>query len=143
MAGQAEARGGDVMVVSFKVPFVKGKQRPRFFNGHVYTPRSTQEAEEAIRRAFLAAGGIKAPKGVTVCVHITTMRPLPKTTPKSVESAPDLGRPDIDNISKLVLDALNGTAYVDDSQVTELVVGKCDRFRGVEPATWVYVSWEA
>ena len=33
-------------------------------------------------------------------------------------------KPDCDNIAKIVLDALNGLAYDDDSQVTELEVHK-------------------
>ena len=33
-------------------------------------------------------------------------------------------KPDCDNIAKAVLDALNGLAYKDDSQVTELTVRK-------------------
>ena len=33
-------------------------------------------------------------------------------------------KPDCDNIAKVILDALNGIAYHDDSQVVELVVHK-------------------
>ena len=37
------------------------------------------------------------------------------------EIAPE-NKPDCDNIAKAILDALNGVAYKDDSQVAELVV---------------------
>lgn len=132
------------MTVMFEVPFVKGKERPRFSRSgkHVYTPSKTAKAEREIRKAFIAAGGVKAPKGVEVAVHITTVRPLPKSRPKRIESEPDICRPDVDNISKAVLDALNGVAWEDDAQVTELVVGKCERMRGVTEQTVVWINWE-
>ena len=132
------------MTIMFEVPFVKGKERPRFSRSgkHVYTPSKTIKAEREIRKAYIAAGGVKAPKGVEVAVHITTVRPLPKSRPKRIESEPDICRPDVDNISKAVLDALNGVAWEDDSQVTELVVGKCERMRGVTEQTVVWINWE-
>lgn len=132
------------MTIMFEVPFVKGKERPRFSRSgkHVYTPSKTIKAEREIRKAFIAAGGVKAPKGVEVAVHITTVRPLPKSRPKRIESEPDICRPDVDNISKAVLDALNGVAWEDDAQVTELVVGKCERMRGVTEQTVVWINWE-
>ena len=34
-------------------------------------------------------------------------------------------RPDVDNLGKAILDALNGVAWIDDSQVTRLYIGKC------------------
>lgn len=33
-------------------------------------------------------------------------------------------RPDIDNLGKIIMDALNGIAYVDDSQIVQLVINK-------------------
>ena len=33
-------------------------------------------------------------------------------------------RPDIDNISKIILDGLNGVAYKDDLQITDLSIKK-------------------
>ena len=36
-----------------------------------------------------------------------------------------LHRPDVDNIAKSILDALNGLAYKDDSQVANLLILKC------------------
>lgn len=131
------------MSIRFYVPFVLGKGRARFMkgSGRAYTPRKTADAMESIRAAYAAAGGAKAPDGAEVSVHITTIRPLPKTAPKSVEDEPDIHRPDADNVAKLVLDALNGTAWDDDAQVTDLVVGKCRRIRGAVPRTYVWVDW--
>ena len=33
-------------------------------------------------------------------------------------------KPDADNVSKIILDALNGLAYYDDNQVTDLTIYK-------------------
>ena len=52
---------------------------------------------------------------------------LPKNTPARVElefHLPDHRRVDVDNLSKAVLDALNGIAWDDDTQVTDLHVLK-------------------
>ena len=61
-----------------------------------------------------------------------TSRQLPKSTPKRVLSEPDTHKPDADNIAKIVLDALNGVAWLDDAQVTSLTVVKLDRTRDPE-----------
>lgn len=39
-------------------------------------------------------------------------------------ATPPTKRPDVDNISKMILDALNGIAFVDDAQVVSLTVSK-------------------
>lgn len=49
------------------------------------------------------------------------------------------GRPDLDNLVKLVTDALNGIAYVDDEQIKTLqaVQYEPDRIvKGKRPGTW-------
>lgn len=37
----------------------QGKARPRFSNGHTYTPKQTADYEKQIKNAFIAAGGEK------------------------------------------------------------------------------------
>lgn len=55
---------------------------------------------------------------------------IPKSYSKKRRQECEIGnemptkKPDIDNIAKVVLDALNGVAYHDDSQVTNLKVRK-------------------
>ena len=130
--------------VRFEVPFVCGKGRVRFVRrtGRTYTPDATAEAMERIRAAYeRAACGASAPSGVPVEVFIETWRPLPKSRPKRVISEPDTVRPDADNVAKLVLDALNGCAWADDTQVTFLTVHKLPRTRKVLEQTVVIVRW--
>ena len=81
--------------------------------------------------------------GVEVAVSIVTTRPLPTSRPKSCEREGDVVKPDADNIAKLVLDGLNGAAWDDDAQVTQLSVTKLQRFRGARAHTTVNVRWTA
>ena len=133
-------------VVTISVPFVRGKGRVRFVRqtGRTYTPDKTAQAMYEIRDAWVKeAKGQSAPKGVPVRVSICTVRPMPKSRPKRVVSEPDVYKPDVDNIEKAILDALNGTAWVDDTQVTNLSIIKLDRDRRCErEVTIVTVSWE-
>ena len=127
------------------VPFVRGKGRVRFVRatGRKYTPDKTAEAMELIRMAYVKeAHGLMAPKGVPVRVSIATARPMPKSRPRRITEEPDVYKPDVDNIAKLVLDALNGVAWVDDTQVTTLVVKKLPRDRASEEKTGILVCWQ-
>ena len=132
--------------VEFDVPLVRGKGRVRFVRqtGRTYTPDATAEAMEKVRAAYerAARDGAMAPSGVPVLVSIDTWRPLPRSRPKRVAFEPDVYKPDADNVAKLVLDALNGTAWHDDTQVTDLEVHKHERSRVCDgDLMHVEVSW--
>ncbi len=49
-------------------------------------------------------------------------------------------KPDCDNVAKAVLDALNGVAYEDDSQVVELTVQTIYAAAGEDPRLEIYVA---
>lgn len=81
----------------------KTKQRPRFSKtGRAYTPKETQDAEKIIREAFLEASqGVTFTGDVGIeCIFFVGTR----------------RRKDIDNMVKLVQDALNDVDF-DDSQI--------------------------
>lgn len=109
-----------------------GKGRPRFTRqGRAYTPAKTKVYEELIagfaRREMEAAGWDRTP--LPVKLHILAQFEIPKSWTKTKKSQALLGeitpgRPDIDNIAKAVLDALNGIVYDDDAQVAQLMVKK-------------------
>lgn len=111
----------------FELPMVRGKMRPRFgvHGGHavVYKDRGDERWEQAIRAAFVQGGGRMHRD--EVAIEIMVRRALPKSLRRS---DPDTHKPDVDNVAKSVLDALNGTAYHDDRQVTRLLVDKAWRF---------------
>ena len=110
---------------------VRGKPRPRVNrNGKVWTPEKFKDNEEKIAEAYIEAGGRKL-EG-PVCVSVRTFRALPKKRPKRILSEEDMFKPDIDNILKQVLDALNGVAYDDDKQVVRVLCCKMPRERHEE-----------
>jgi crossover junction endodeoxyribonuclease RusA len=90
------------------------KQRARTTrNGRAYTPARTTEAEALVLRGFLQS------------------RPVPRIKCDLDQYAVEITflngnrrRKDLDNQIKLVLDALNGWAFVDDSQVMEIFARK-------------------
>lgn len=132
--------------VELSVPFVRGKGRPRFTRrGHAYTPAETANAERAVLAAFLHETGLKGegaplfPAG-PVAVEVAVFMPPPKDMPKRESGRPYTVKPDADNVAKLVLDALNGHAWRDDSQVVDLHVVKMPRTRGLKPETRVLIA---
>ncbi len=110
------------------VNLVPIKRRPRIAtkggHPHAYTPTATLEEEAIVRSAYR---GKKHQGAVRLTLHI--FRALPKSRPKRVERERDLAKPDIDNVLKAVMDALNEVAYDDDAQVCEVHVYKHDRTR--------------
>lgn len=108
----------------------QGKERPRFkrLNNKViaFTPSSTKNYEEKIRKDYSENIRHKFPKDIPIEVAIIAYYKIPNDTSKikrekmlSGEILP-VKRPDGDNIIKTILDALNGTAFHDDSQVFKI-----------------------
>lgn len=107
----------------------QGKQRPRFsrISKTVYTPNKTAKYEKQIAKAYTDSGGKCIPAECYVSVSVSAFFPVPKSYSKKKREdclerrlRPDK-KPDMDNILKVVLDALNEVAYVDDKQVVELI----------------------
>lgn len=119
-----------MMMTTFCVPGEpQGKARPRFTRcGRTYTPRKTVAYEDAIREEFLKSGGQITE--LPVKVQITAYCKIPNSASKTRTEKMFHGeilpakKPDVDNIGKVVMDALNGVAYKDDAQVCLLKVGK-------------------
>lgn len=117
------------MRATFELDEVMACPRPRHMrNGHTYMPTEYTAYKRRVAEAYRAAGG-EHMGAAPVAVTIDVMRELPGSRPKRVSAEPDTVRPDVDNIAKAVMDALNGVAYEDDSQVVSLSVLKCDRTR--------------
>lgn len=111
------------------------KQRPRITRGRqAYTPKKTRDYEERVRRAFRSSYRGEEPvfhSGVPVRVRIRVLQQIPKSWSNSKhlraergEIAPTSRNGDLDNIGKSILDALNGIVYMDDCQVTTLMLSK-------------------
>ena len=105
----------------------KGKGRPRFANGRVYTDDQTKAYEARIAAGYRRiAGKYRFPDDVFLRVRVQQQMPVPQSARKSKKEAMLEGRvfpsakPDLDNVVKVVLDALNGVAYKDDARVVGL-----------------------
>lgn len=108
-----------------------GKGRPRINTKthKAYTPQKTKDFEELVRWHFVSKYNVDAePSENAFKVRIVAEFRPPLSTSKKMcmilNKKPYTKKPDIDNIAKLILDALNGLAYKDDNQVTELEVVK-------------------
>lgn len=132
------------MKISFTIPGEPtGKGRPRVYktNGfsRTVTPEKTVRYENLIKILYpnesMLQGEIKA--------TITAYYAIPKSINKKNRLLIDNGKlhptkkPDLDNIAKIILDALNGIAYKDDSQVVRLIV---EKHYSTEPRVEVLLS---
>lgn len=78
---------------------------------------------------------------MAIAVRITFVLPRPKSI-KRPGRQPAPVKPDIDNLEKACLDALNGTIWKDDSLIVLLAADKWYAAEGEGPATLVSVeSW--
>lgn len=109
-----------------------GKARPRMNTrtGQAYTPAKTKLYEYALRQWFIREYPNFSPIESRVKVEIIAYFSIPKSTSKKKEAEmmknfiSPTKKPDIDNITKIVLDAMNKFAFKDDTQVVILQVEK-------------------
>lgn len=107
---------------------IKGKARPRVFNGHAMTPKDTVSYENWVRFCYQQQDGkhIDGPVKAVINVYHKVPKSYTKKRIKAIREGLEYPqkKPDADNIAKIILDSLNKIAYDDDSQVVELVVVK-------------------
>lgn len=111
---------------------IKGKARPRVntYTGAAYTPTNTKDYENLIKQYFKIKYPRYVPLEGRVVVKIIAYFEIPKSTTKKDRALIEEGtlsptkKPDIDNIVKIILDALNKMAFKDDNQITKLEVEK-------------------
>lgn len=110
------------------VPVAKG--RPRLGRYGTYTPKKTQEYQEYVKMCWVAKYGSIQPSEQPLEMNIVFYMPIPKSYSKKQRAEILNGRlkptkkPDIDNLIKSVLDALNGLVYADDSQIIKVTAVK-------------------
>jgi Holliday junction resolvase RusA-like endonuclease len=111
-----------------------GKGRPRFAKRgnfvSTYTPQKTKTYEDEIRMMARAAMGSSEPLETPVTVAIYIRVGIPASYSKQKRKDALAGtikptkKPDLDNIAKAFLDAMNEIVYLDDKQVVGLHVTK-------------------
>ena len=135
--------------LTFAVPGKpQGKARVRVVRNrytgkaHGITPEQTQSYEDLVRWCWKAAGG-RFLGDAQLEVHIVAYFEIPKSySKKRVREIEEKGlrptcKPDLDNIQKVVLDALNGLAYTDDAQVVKI---SCEKKYAADGRERVVVS---
>ena len=111
-----------------------GKGRPKFARRgsfvSTYTPTKTRDYENVIKEVAKKAMGsneiLETP--VTVAIYITVPIPSSYSKKRTEACLKDIERPtkkpDIDNIAKCFLDAMQDVVYLNDTQVLTLHVTK-------------------
>lgn len=117
------------------------KERPRVIKGHAYTPTKTAQYEARLAREWAAKYPDQAEGDLTMGLKF--YMPIPVSWSKAKKEQAKRGlkrpsiRPDIDNLIKIVLDGLNGVAYIDDKQVIGITA---EKFYGETPRVEVVIT---
>ncbi len=121
------------MKYEFEVPGkITGKGRPRVntTTAIAYTPTKTKEYEELVKQYFIIKNrGVKPLEG-RISVTIKAYFGIPKNASKKQReemlnnNISPVKKPDIDNIAKIILDALYKLAFNDDNQIIKLSIEK-------------------
>jgi Holliday junction resolvase RusA-like endonuclease len=111
-----------IVVPGEPVPWARARRR----GGQYYTAPAVDAQVDAVQRAWMAAGRPRADDGdpLSVCLQFYLARPAThyRTGRHAHELRDDApahptGKPDVDNLVKLPLDALNGLLFGDDAQI--------------------------
>jgi len=107
-----------------------GKARPKFSRvGNfvkTYTPEQTVNYENFVKMCWMNSGEEKLHGNIIAVIVARFIIPqsYSKKKRKELNEKYCPKKPDCDNIAKSILDALNGIAYDDDSQIIDLSVTK-------------------
>ena len=101
--------------ISFFIPGVPvPKGRPRLSRHGVYTPRKTKNWESYV---YMVAKQHKPKELITSSIYIKLDFYMPWPKSKKFKVIKHVSRPDLDNLEKAVLDALEGVMFKNDSQI--------------------------
>ena len=127
-------------------PVAKGRPLARRRQGQIrlLTPEATERGEAWVRQCWLDQVGHSLMTGaLEVRLQICSSVPKSYAAKLQVLAAQDevrpLTKPDLDNVCKLALDALNGIAWLDDAQVVRVVIDKRYALPSAGPALWIAV----
>jgi Holliday junction resolvase RusA-like endonuclease len=105
-------------------PRVKVSTRGGFARAYIDAKHPIHAYKQAIRLAYVNSGGEVLEGPVSVRIVCLFERPKSHSKKRRQEPEPKTTKPDLDNVGKAILDALNEIAYNDDGQVFMLTVEK-------------------
>lgn len=119
-----------IMVIEDVKPLGKGRYRFVKRTGHTYTPEATYNYENIIKLNFMKKHPKFKPFDVPLRADfIFQFKPNKNTSKKNIEfiglnTIPYCKKPDFDNLTKIICDALNEVAYTDDRLICESTIKK-------------------
>ena len=122
------------MAIVFTIPGCPvAKGRPRITTRgkfpRAFTPAKTRAAEETLAARAMEFRP-RHPLTGPLVLDVTFVMPIPASMPKRDKTNAEIGnvphttRPDLDNLLKLLKDALNGVFWVDDKQIYDVTARK-------------------
>ena len=143
---QFDPRPGPNPLVIVVPGAMRGKGRPRFARMgkgvRAFTDAATANAETWVKACAIEQVG-QPMLATALAMNVSVIVPIPRSWPKKRQEQArrgellPTGKPDLDNIVKLIADALNGIVWHDDAQVCALSTTKA---YGDEPQTTIRVS---
>lgn len=105
------------------------KARPRVTSRGIYTPKTTQDFEAAVKKEAVAAaahlnGPTDQPVRMRLRLYLRRAKSWTIRKQKLLMGRAHSQRPDLDNLVKSVVDACEGVIYVDDKQIYKMDVIK-------------------
>lgn len=128
------------------IPVAKSRPRAMVRKGkiQVYTPSKTKDFEYQIRKR--AEQVFEQPLKTPVRIEVLFLMPRPKRIiwkTKPMPRIPCDKRPDASNLLKTVEDGLNGVAYLDDSQISTVLLSKKYHAGDEGPKTIIRIGQES
>lgn len=122
----------------------QGKARPGFntHTGHAFTPEKTVNYETLVQWEYVRQCAYKFPDDAMLDMRIKAYYAVPKSDSKKLRARKLAGqvrptkKPDMDNVIKIIADALNTVAYRDDTQIVDC---QCRKFYSEEPRVEVTI----
>jgi Holliday junction resolvase RusA-like endonuclease len=105
-------------------PRVKVSTKGGFARAYTERGHPIHAYKQAIRLAYVNAGGEVLEGPVSIKIVCWFDRPKSHSKKRRQQQEPKTTKPDLDNVGKAILDALNEIAYNDDGQVFMLTIAK-------------------
>ena len=130
---KGELLGNSIRVIIPLEPVAKGRPKfsVRYNRVTARTPDKTKRFENDIKILYAQkAKGFKFDKQVPLELEVFFGMPIPKSFSKTKRRQIEQGlifhavKPDLDNLLKAILDALNGLAWYDDAQIVSIQAEK-------------------
>lgn len=129
-------------------PVAKGRPKFTTIAGHAraYTPKKTERYEDTVKYFARREWKAEPLRDVAITARIVAYRSIPTSLSKAKRAAAIAGtlhpisRPDHDNYSKIVCDALNGIVFADDAAIVDCWTSK--RY-SEQPRMEIVLTWGA